>query len=368
MLLALIHLIGSVQCNSALVTVVSSDDIHSLVPMVNFNLHGRHHLMVVDSSFSGLWVSKVGCVRCPQLQDTPAYEPSVDQLVQGSQMTLQGSVTCSLYNDRMQIGEMNPLDAQVCAATSVEGIPAGSSGFDGAFGIGRLWQKNKMLRVIFTTFHPKLVAIYWDHPRAYGGMRRIGELRFGSLMLDRIASVKWISAVGVGDEWSISAMRIRLRGFEVSMRKDTMLNTAMHESYFEKQAFDSLIVFLGASLDTSTQRYKVKYDYVESLPKIIVYLSRIAISLDPLSFVDYDLENAFGDSPDESTTFAYLSIKQADGAMNILGTNVLSNFHIIFDYDAVRIGFGEPIIQNKRKSGDELGDSTKKHRADGNNQ
>ena len=336
----------------------------SLTPIVHFNLHGIIHRVVVDSTYSGLWIAKTGCHGCPNGANAQPVDPNPSQLL-GSETTQQienfegrqGSVTCEMYRDTMAMGDLSPELTDVCLASLFEGLDDTET-FDGVFGLGTDWKMNKYLKGTFAKLDQKIVAIYWDHPKKYG-QHTIGQLGLGALRHDKLASVKWVSNLIPASEWTIRAINFNFEKDFVYTSNKVVVDTRTRESAFEKRVFDWLVQKLNAVYDPTTKRYKVSYAYVAQMPPIDMRIVKIKLYFDPLTLLDLDMSKTLGDDQ-EISDFAYLAIHVAALGVNVLGTNLLSDFHMIFDYDNMKLGFGDPILTRKRKSDDESNEGRKK--------
>ena len=335
--------------------LLGGDDPNSLVGRVDLNIHGRHYKLVLDSTYPGLWISGTGCQNCPPSaaasssasRNRPSGNSETQQYSASSSSGSRSGASCEKRASEIKIADFPPRRILVCAANSAEGFSDAKA--DGYLGLAGPQSQNDGLKYVFSVVKERKVAFYWDHPLKYGG-DVIGQVGFGGLKRNMISSVKWVEATGHYDSWTINSLSLFSPDMNTDSEQPVLIDTGNHQSHFETPIFNEIIKVLGAKLDKQSGRYLVQYSKVSALSKLTLRLGLKYLAVDPMDLVTYDFDQSADD-------MAYLAIKEAQDLPNVIGTNILSRFHLIFDYDNSQIGFSEPIVAGKRKMGDNVSGS-----------
>ena len=319
--------------STLLLPMIGNENVNSLVPRLSLTINGRLLTFSIYSTTSSFWVNPNQCKNsCPAAT---------------RQTSSQGD--CNPSADTVQIGQLKPTRMSICQSQNI--LDMGSKISDGVIGISPNWKGNKALQFLFSKMNERIVTLYWFHPRKYGS-NVIGLVGIGQVKGNQIASVVWSAAYGNANLWNIASIGMSLGGDRISFINGASIDTTSDECFFEPPVFAAIVKYLDAKFDHQAQRYSVNYRFVSDLAPIKLRLGNSYVDVDPLVFVNYNFDHS------SENDFAYLSIKERLSGPSLLGTNLLSNFHIILDFDKLLVGFGTPIRTGAKRKGDAEPDSS----------
>ena len=324
------QLIGMVTSKTILVPMLSTDN--TLVPRIAMGFDSQRFKVVLDSTYTGFWISKQGCQGCGTeaglITDQPSGQPEITQQIHGT-----GKLTCEIHNGDLGLTPFPPSRVEVCAATFVENFNAG--GANAFLGLATPTLENQVVRNLLARVDHKMVALYWD-PKRDATLERIGHVGFGAIKDDLIGWVRWVPASDMFDTWTIAiTISFFNADIDVISTGPVVISTSNSESYFESVVFNALINILKANKESA--KFTVNYEYVLALPKLTLRLGQEYMTVHPIDLVRVEGEKTF------------IDFVNAETLPNVLGTRILSRFALVFDYDNRCVGFGEPIVGRNRK-------------------
>lgn len=329
-------LVNAVHAESYFMTMLGGSEYNSIDPYAAVAVGGQTFKFLFDSSTSGFWLSKAECDSCPSSSASP-YRPQsapIIHLATIMEMTDGSKIHCQLFRDQIEFTDAISLVGHVCAATSVD--DSLRSDMDGSVGMA---PSSSTMAAAIGRLRSKLVTLYWKHPRAYG-QQRIGFIGMGDIKRDFILGTpRFVKTTTSSDSWTVESMGIVVNGHSYKSKYPVIINTAESYAAFEPNTFALIVVAIGASYDSVQKKYFVDYNHIFSLPSMKLFLGGEGLVLDfhPTDLVEF----AFDQHPNNMVA---LRCRMSQTAFNVIGNSILSNYHVVFDFDNRQIGFGAPII------------------------